>query len=104
MSAEQPAPKITMFRARDSSWKQQLSRVEVDRMTVSSIWINGCRVARSTEETQICEDFESAKQWLRIRLGQRITRLEEELGKLRNRLTTVTATKEDEILTNNDLY
>ena len=56
--------KTEVFRATTSSWRFGVTRMEADRTTEKSVWINGRRVARESDGTRIFDDFESAKGWL----------------------------------------
>lgn len=96
--------KVTMFRARDSSWQKQLVRVEVDRVSDSSVWIRGSRIARVSESTRICHDFETAKQWLQDELAKQIARHEGAIEALRKRLSSVDATNECDIPADDSRY
>jgi hypothetical protein len=96
--------KVTMFRARDSSWQKQLVRLEVDRVSDSSVWLRGSRIARVSESTRICHDFETAKQWLQDELAKQIARHEGAIEALRKRLASVDATNECDIPDDDSRY
>ena len=90
------ASKVTMFRARDSSWQKPLVRVQVDRVSDSSVWFGDSRIARVSEATRICHDFGTAKQWLCDEIAKQIARHESAIEALRKRLAAIEATTEHE--------
>lgn len=96
--------KVTMFRARDSSWQKQLVRLKVDRVSDSSVWICGSRIARASDSTRICHDFETAKQWLQDKLAKKIAGHEDAIEALRTRLNSIDATNECDIPDDDSRY
>jgi len=56
--------KIVVYRARTSqdSWRKRIERLEVDRLTDKSFWVNDRRFVRSTDGGIVCETLEEAKQ------------------------------------------
>lgn len=96
--------KKTMFRARDCTYQDSLVRLEVDRSTDSSVWINGRRVARKSAGTLIEDSFSSVKYWIVTRLKGQIAVAEDRLAKMRRRLAEVEATEEADIKLDNSLY
>jgi hypothetical protein len=55
--------KTVVFRA-NGRWDFGIVRMEVDKVTDKSVWIDGRRVARDSEGTRIADSFEEAKSWL----------------------------------------
>jgi hypothetical protein len=96
--------KVIMFRARDSSWQKPLVRLEVERVSDSSVWLRGSRVARSSEGTRICHDFQTAKQWLEGALRTQIEQHQRAIDALEKRLEAIVATTEDAIPDDDSRY
>jgi len=96
--------KITMFRARDSSWQKPLVRVEVDRVSDSSVWFGKSRIARSSEDTLICHDFETAKRWLELELIRQVERHQEAIADLQSRALAIVRMTADEITADDSRY
>ena len=96
--------KVVLFRARYSSWKKAIVRVEVDRATDSSIWIDGRRHPRKITDSRVFDDFESAKIWLIDRLSTEAANLEGKLKKMRDEIDRVGLIQENGIPTDNACY
>ena len=66
MSAKE---KKTVFRAR-YGWRFGIVRMEVEKVSDKSVWVEGHRVARESDRTKIVDSFEEAKLWL-LNVAQR---------------------------------
>lgn len=90
---------ITMFRARNNSWQKPLVRMDVDHVSIRSVWLRdgGARIARTSEGTRICRQFASAKQWLLDELTHEISGHKAAIAALRSRLATIEAITEQDL-------
>jgi hypothetical protein len=102
------AEKITMFRARDCSWRAPLVKLEADRVSESSVWIRGRRVARESGDhisaRKVERYFEHAKAWLLGQLMSQISKHTEEIEALQKRIAAIEPMTEDSIPVDNDIY
>lgn len=101
MSAEK---KIQMIRARDSTWRNPLVRMQVDRVSDSYVWVDGKQISRVVEGTRVFHDFESAKSWLLSELSDQIAQLAMKIEKLKQRRISVRSIVENDIPDENDRY
>lgn len=93
-----------MYRARNSTWRKAVVRMEVEHVTKGTVTLNGRRIHRQSGGTVICESFQEAKAWLSRALNNEIDSLEEQIRKLRARLQSVTEIDEASIPLDNEPY
>lgn len=70
-------------------------KVAADRVTGSSVFINGSRSARISEGTRYFDTFDAAKESAMLYLTQRRERLRRELDECEERLITVEKTTDE---------
>jgi hypothetical protein len=96
--------KVTVYRARDITWKAPLVRMQVDRVSAHSVWLGSSRLGRLSEGTRICDSFEEAKQWLQGELERQIEMYESKVNSLKRRLRDAMSATEQSIQEDNSTY
>lgn len=96
--------KITMFRARNSTWQKPLTRVLVDRASDSSAWIGGVRVARQADGRRLAHDFGVVKKWLVEQLTIELAHHQKACEDLQKRIADIEAMSEADVPEESSLY
>lgn len=96
--------KHRLVRARYSSWRRPLVWLEVFRATENSVWIDGRRYSRFSEDMRVCDDFVTAKAWLIEQFNVEIDKLKNTIDELQKRLQEVEAITEESLVIDNNCY
>jgi len=65
---------VDVFIASTWSYEFGITKKVAERVSRSSVWIDGSRLARDSDHRKICDDFETAKAWLREATGALVDR------------------------------
>lgn len=75
--------KIVVYLARTSEleWRKRIEKLEVDRLTDKSFWVNDRRCFRKTEDAIVCDTLEEAKQTVLDAMRTFVDRIKQRLEK-----------------------
>lgn len=102
--------KIVVYRARTSqdSWRKRIEKIEVDRLTEKTFWMDGKRHPRKSDDkvyrTVICDTFEGAKQAVIAAMGQEIDLLNQQIQKARDVICDISSLDEASVPTSTEHY
>lgn len=80
-----------------SRWKFEFVKVAADKVTASSVFIGGSRVAKSSDGVHYFEDFASAKEYATGILRMTIDESRKSMEKAEEILSTVLETTEETV-------
>lgn len=83
-----------MFTYRVFKHSIEISKIEIERLTTSFVWIKGHRYSKSSEYTRYFDEWKSAKAFLMLRTQGAIRRLTTNLERENENLVTLLNMKE----------
>lgn len=93
-----------VFKARDRWSGPDITKMEVERSTKDSVWLNGRRLARYQEGMAIYDDFDSAKEWVTSKIQIEIARLEKLIANRRERMNIAESISLEDVKIRNERY